>query len=168
MSIDVEEWRSEKIRHQVDPYQGQVLQTCRDYRVIELNRKRGLYRLLFHDFPGTGQCEYLTMTGGADYLYWNIPTEHRIRKVGWVHTDASFVPSTLQIAYSFNAYVWGRTALTVPSMVYDYHSGLTSSYMTEFGDVWEEPNQDYVAAFTTTEGHYIFYWMDVQTVGEGK
>lgn len=139
-----------------------IPQTSEQYRVIELSRQRGLYRLIVK----AGGVEYIAQTGGAVTTYIDLPDESRIRKIGWVHTTST--PTTLSadlLTYTLDAKIFGSA---VAGVRIDAYTGTASSYLVEMGESYEEPVERLTFSTNTTNTDCLHVFIDIQCVGDGK
>jgi len=149
--------------YQVQP--GKVLYPSDDYDVQRVNSGRlKIFRLIIHD-PSNNSLPYILQMGSEVQTIINIPTAHRLLKIGWVHTTST--PSTGS-SDSLSYYIAQRTfGAGVLPVQFDAYSGTASNHYVElesFG--YEEPPREYLISTNTTNTDRVYLFLDLQIIGE--
>ncbi len=137
------------------------LTSTTDYRVVYVNPEKGLYRLIVKTSDG----EYIAQTGSAVTKTFSLPTEVRVRKIGWIHTTSTATTlSTDSLIWYFDVYSHGGD---VAPLRYDNITTTESTYMVELGEKYEEPVEQVKITTNTTNNDRVYIYIDVQVMGRG-
>ena len=136
-----------------------VPQETDQYKVIELERERGLHRLLIKTPDGDWRC----MDGTALATIVDLPQQVRIRKIGFIHTTADpTVRSADPITYYVDAYPWAQD---VAGLRLDAYTGVAGSYFTKMAEGYEEPTERLIFSSNSTLNDRVYYFIDIQILG---